>query len=109
MNPTPPPTPQPDTLLRLPEVQRRTGRSRARLYGDVAAGTFPKPRSIGARAVGWLESEINAWIAARPVSHNLGTFRPRPKMQKRPSPTETPTDSPAPARGGRRRREAAAS
>ncbi len=28
-------------------------------------GSFPKPISLGARAVGWLESDIDGWIAAR--------------------------------------------
>ncbi|WP_292926677.1 AlpA family phage regulatory protein [Nitrosomonas sp.] len=27
--------------------------------------TFPKPVSVGAKAVGWIEAEINAWIAAQ--------------------------------------------
>jgi len=26
------------------------------------AGTFPKSIPLGARAVGWLESDINKWI-----------------------------------------------
>ena len=28
------------------------------------AGTFPKPIYLGPKAVGWLESEIDAWIDA---------------------------------------------
>jgi len=28
-------------------------------------GTFPKPIKLGARAVGWLESEIEEWLQAR--------------------------------------------
>jgi prophage regulatory protein len=26
---------------------------------------FPKPISIGVRAVGWIEAEIDAWLAAQ--------------------------------------------
>ena len=49
-------------IIRLPEVERRTGRRRSSIYADP---TFPRPISIGPRAVGWLVHEIDAWIAAR--------------------------------------------
>ncbi len=52
-------------ILRLPEVRQRTGRSRSRIYADVQAGTFPKPINIGPRAIGWIQSEVDDWIAAR--------------------------------------------
>jgi prophage regulatory protein len=50
-------------IIRLTQVKARTGRSRSSIYADVKAGKFPAPISIGARAVGWLDSEIDAWIA----------------------------------------------
>ncbi|AUA58889.1 dipicolinate synthase [Achromobacter spanius] len=50
------------TLLRLPEVRKRTLRSRTTIYTDP---TFPKPIKIGKRAVAWLESEVDEWIARR--------------------------------------------
>jgi prophage regulatory protein len=53
------------TILRLPAVKLRTGKSRSSIYDAVARGEFPKPISIGVRSVGWLEAEINAWISAR--------------------------------------------
>ncbi len=52
-------------LLRLPEVISRTGRSRSRIYSDLQTCSFPKPINIGPRAVAWVESEIDDWIAAR--------------------------------------------
>ena len=54
-------------LIRLPETLAKTGLSRTRLYEAVAAGTFPKPAKLGpdARAIGFLEAEIDEWIAAR--------------------------------------------
>ncbi len=52
-------------ILRLPEVRQRTGRSRSRIYADVQAGKFPKPINIGPRAIGWIQSEVDDWIAAR--------------------------------------------
>ena len=50
-------------ILRLPTVKTRTGLSRSTIYLRVAEGRFPKPISLGARAVGWLDSEIDAWLA----------------------------------------------
>jgi prophage regulatory protein len=52
-----------DRMLRLPEVVRRTCLSKRTIYRLEAAGRFPCGRKLGLRAVGWLESEINAWIA----------------------------------------------
>jgi prophage regulatory protein len=51
-------------ILRLPEVERLTGRCSA-IYDGVAAGTFPAPVPLGDRAVGWLEDEIEAWVQSR--------------------------------------------
>lgn len=52
-------------ILRLTVVLQRTGLSRSSLYTYINAGTFPKPISLGARCVGWLETEINNWIQQR--------------------------------------------
>jgi len=52
-------------ILRLPAVKARTGLSRSTIYLRVAQGTFPKPVSLGARAVGWVESEIQQWLEQR--------------------------------------------
>ena len=53
------------TILRRPAVQARTGLSRSTIYLRVAEGTFPRPVSLGARAVGWVESEVSDWLAGR--------------------------------------------
>ncbi|WP_434620186.1 helix-turn-helix transcriptional regulator [Tabrizicola sp. M-4] len=55
----------PETILRRPAVQNVTGLSRSTIYAMMAAGSFPKPIPLGLRAVGWAESEINAWLEAR--------------------------------------------
>lgn len=52
-------------ILRRKQVEARTGLRRSTIYERVAEGEFPAPINLGARAVGWLESEISAWIAAR--------------------------------------------
>ena len=55
----------PIRILRLPEVQARTGLSRSTIYMRLELGRFPRPVSLGARAVGWIESEIDEWIRER--------------------------------------------
>ena len=51
-----------ETVLRLPAVKAVTGRGRSSIYADP---TFPKPIKLGPRAVGWLKSEIDAWLESR--------------------------------------------
>ena len=56
--------PPAEHLLRLPRVLELTGRGRTATLDDVKAGRFPKPIKIGAASM-WLQSEVQAWIAAR--------------------------------------------
>lgn len=68
------------SILRLPSVKARTGLSRSTIYLRVSEGRFPKPVSLGGRAVGWVESEINDWLnqqieASRNASTNGSAFR----------------------------------
>ena len=52
-------------ILRKPAVESRTGLSKSTIYARIKEGRFPAPVALGDRAVGWLESEIGAWIAER--------------------------------------------
>ena len=61
-----------DIFLKRPEVEHRTGLKRSTIYDKMKAGTFPKPVKLGARAVAWLEPEIDAWIKER-ISQRGGT------------------------------------
>jgi prophage regulatory protein len=54
-----------ERILRLEDVKERTGLSRSTIYLNVNKGTFPSPINLGARCVGWLESELDNWIVAR--------------------------------------------
>lgn len=54
-----------EKILRLRAVLARTGLTRSMAYALIKAGSFPIPINLGARAVGWLESEIDAWLAER--------------------------------------------
>ena len=49
-------------LIRLPNVLNRTGLARSTIYLRISEGEFPRPISIGKRAVAWLESEIDDWL-----------------------------------------------
>jgi len=60
-----PQVPKSLALIRRRHVERRTGLSRTSIYRLISEGQFPKPVSLGIRAVGWVESEIDAWLAAR--------------------------------------------
>lgn len=54
------------TILRRRQVEARTGLARATIYDRIRRQTFPAPvRLGGGRAVGWLASEIDDWIAQR--------------------------------------------
>lgn len=52
-------------ILRRPEVEATIGLGRSSIYAMMDAGTFPRPIRLGQRAVGWIESEIQAWLRDR--------------------------------------------
>lgn len=52
-------------LIRLPEVQRRTGYSKAWIYRLISQKRFPDSVKIGVRAIAFVESEIDEWIELR--------------------------------------------
>ena len=62
------------TILRRKQVEARTGLSRSSIYARLRHNpkrpgdydpTFPKPVAVGAKAVGWIEAEVEAWISAQ--------------------------------------------
>jgi prophage regulatory protein len=56
-------------ILRMKQLVERTGLSRATLYVLMSTDpTFPKKIKLTERTVGFLEAEVNAWIAARAES-----------------------------------------
>ena len=58
-------TQAPGRFLRLPEVMARTGLSRSTIYVRLEQGCFPRPVSLGSRAVGWVEAEVDEWMRER--------------------------------------------
>ncbi|MFW5401634.1 MULTISPECIES: helix-turn-helix transcriptional regulator [Yersinia] len=55
----------PQSLIRLSEVQRRTGYSKAWLYRLISQNRFPSSIKIGTRSIAFVESEIDEWINQR--------------------------------------------
>jgi prophage regulatory protein len=53
------------SVLRLPSVKSRVALCRSSIYAAIKKGTFPAPIKLGERAVGWLESDVNRWLAER--------------------------------------------
>lgn len=51
-----------ERILRIGEVLRRTGLSRATVYRKIAKGTFPRQLSLSDNASGWHASEVSRWI-----------------------------------------------
>ena len=49
-------------LLRMKQVEEKTGVKRSQIYLYMKAGDFPASMKIGPSSVAWLESEINEWI-----------------------------------------------
>lgn len=52
-------------ILRLPDVQARTGLSKSSIYLKVKNNEMPPPIKLGERAVGWVAEELDAWIKQR--------------------------------------------
>ncbi len=51
-----------DKYLRLPAVIEKVAMSRATIYRRIEDGLFPAQITLSPGCVGWLESEINAWM-----------------------------------------------
>lgn len=58
-------------ILRRKQLEDKTGLSRSGIYAKLKLNpkrpndydpSFPKPISVGAKAVGWVESEVDAWL-----------------------------------------------
>ena len=55
----------PARLIRRPQVEQKTGYSRSSIYAKILRNEFPAPVNLGARAVAWIEAEIEEWISDR--------------------------------------------
>jgi prophage regulatory protein len=53
-------------ILRKPAMLAKVGKSYPSIYRDIQAGTFPQPVQLGPNSVGWIDEEVDEWIASRP-------------------------------------------
>jgi prophage regulatory protein len=51
-----------ERILRISEVRARIGLSKSQIYLLINNENFPPPIKLGARASGWLESEVINWV-----------------------------------------------
>lgn len=52
-------------LIRIDEVKRICGISRASIYSAIKLGTFPPPIKVSGRASAWIKQEIEDWVEQR--------------------------------------------
>ncbi len=59
-------------LIRLPTLIQKTGLSRSTIYHLQSLGQLPRSIRLGARAVAWDLTEIDAWLAAQIERSRIG-------------------------------------
>jgi prophage regulatory protein len=81
------------SISRIETVKRRVGLGKSTIYEGMAEGTFPHCISLGKRAVGWIDEEIDAWLEER-----IARSRPEAKGGdvSTPKRTHEPEVSPRP-------------
>ena len=62
-----------ETLLRKPEVLRRTGLSNSTFYNRIKEGVIPRGVPMGPRLKGWPASEIDTYIQACIEARDAGS------------------------------------
>ena len=62
-------------VIRKPEACNVAGLSNTSLFEQIKAGTFPPTLPLGARAVGFLEHEVQAVLAARSIGKSEDEIR----------------------------------
>lgn len=58
-------------VLRLSEVREQTGLAKSTIYKYVGTGMFPRPICLGGRSVGWIRSEVHAWLQEKQVDRDM--------------------------------------
>jgi prophage regulatory protein len=69
-------SPSQPSISRLRAAMARTGLSRAVLYKLKAEGKFPASIQLSARSIGFLDSDIDAWIAQRVAASRAACAKP---------------------------------
>ncbi|HEY8097750.1 MAG TPA: AlpA family transcriptional regulator [Methylobacter sp.] len=63
---------QSNNIIRLPQAIKKTGVSRGTIYNLIKSGDFPKQIQLSPRTMGFLEHEVDAWIAERVAASRIG-------------------------------------
>lgn len=64
------PTQSNTRLIRIREAIQKTGLSKSTIYDLMASGRFPQSVRLSARCVGFVECEVDDWIASRIATRN---------------------------------------
>lgn len=76
--------PRQTQILRLPDVLAMTGLSRTAVYTLVGSNDFPAAIKLGAKSIGWYLSDIERWLASRPLA-SIGAAGKEAPTQSAPS------------------------
>jgi prophage regulatory protein len=60
-------------ILRLPEVEHKTGYRHTTIYMLMNEGRFPRSVPLGNKSRGWIEAEIDDWIRERIAARDGAT------------------------------------
>ena len=69
-------------LVRFDTVSEAIGLNRHQIHGAIRSGKFPKPVKIGKRAVAWVLSEVQEWIAARIAERDVAGVAGIPQSRR---------------------------
>jgi prophage regulatory protein len=72
-------------MLRLAQVIDMTGLGKTKIYELQSEGNFPMRVQITAHSVGWIEEEVQAWLARRVASSDALPARRHPQAYRQPS------------------------
>lgn len=98
-----------DRIVREAECKRLTGLSRTTRWELERRGQFPSRRRLGSHSVGWLASELEAWVAGReqrPVGQPVAAGDSQSEyrgVERRRIPTQATATAPRPQLAGRTR------
>lgn len=56
---------KPKRIIRIAETVKLTGIPKSSIYALLKEGKFPRPIQLSTRCVGFVEEEVQVWIAAR--------------------------------------------
>jgi prophage regulatory protein len=60
-----------NTIIRLPKTIEKTGLSRSTIYKLESLGDFPKKIKLSPRTMGFLESEVDKWLADKAANRGV--------------------------------------